>query len=50
MVTSKEVQLPQALTVKELADLLGVSAVDIIKELSYAIVRKDRIAYVYDFS
>ena len=33
MVTSKEIQLPQALTVKELADLLDVSAVDIIKEL-----------------
>ncbi len=33
MVTSKEIQLPQALTVKELADLLEVSAVEIIKEL-----------------
>jgi translation initiation factor IF-2 len=33
LVTSKEIQLPQALTVKELADLLEVSAVDIIKEL-----------------
>ena len=33
MVTSKEIQLPQALTVKELADMLEVSAVDIIKEL-----------------
>ncbi len=33
LVTSKEVQLPQALTVKELADMLDVSAVDIIKEL-----------------
>ena len=33
MVVSKEVQLPQALTVKELADLLEVSAVEIIKEL-----------------
>ena len=33
MVTSKEVQLPQALTVKELAEALEVSAVDIIKEL-----------------
>jgi translation initiation factor IF-2 len=30
---SKEIQLPQALTVKELADLLSVSAVEIIKEL-----------------
>jgi translation initiation factor IF-2 len=33
LVTSKEIQLPQALTVKELADLLEVSAVEIIKEL-----------------
>ena len=33
MVTSKGIQLPQALTVKELADLLDVSAVEIIKEL-----------------
>ena len=33
MVTSKEIQLPQALTVKDLADMLEVSAVDIIKEL-----------------
>jgi translation initiation factor IF-2 len=33
LVTSKEIQLPQALTVKELADMLEVSAVDIIKEL-----------------
>ena len=34
MVTeSKAVQLPRALTVKELADLIGVSAVEIIKEL-----------------
>jgi translation initiation factor IF-2 len=32
-VESKEVQLPRALTVKELADLLSVSAVEIIKEL-----------------
>ena len=30
---SKEIQLPQALTVKELADMLSVSAVEIIKEL-----------------
>jgi len=33
LVASKEIQLPQALTVKELADLLSVSAVEIIKEL-----------------
>jgi translation initiation factor IF-2 len=33
LVTSKEIQLPQALTVKELADMLEVSPVDIIKEL-----------------
>jgi translation initiation factor IF-2 len=33
LVASKEIQLPQALTVKELADQLSVSAVDIIKEL-----------------
>jgi translation initiation factor IF-2 len=33
LVASKEIQLPQALTVKELADMLSVSAVEIIKEL-----------------
>jgi translation initiation factor IF-2 len=33
LVTSKEIQLPQALTVKELADMLEVSAVDVVKEL-----------------
>jgi len=33
VVDSKEVRLPQALTVKELADLLNVSPVEIIKEL-----------------
>jgi translation initiation factor IF-2 len=33
LVASKEIQLPQALTVKELGDLLNVSAVEIIKEL-----------------
>jgi translation initiation factor IF-2 len=33
LVTSKEVQLPRALTVKELAESLDVSAVEIIKEL-----------------
>jgi translation initiation factor IF-2 len=33
LVASKEIQLPQALTVKELADSLSVSAVEIIKEL-----------------
>ncbi len=33
MVVSKEIQLPRALTVKELGDSLNVSAVEIIKEL-----------------
>ena len=33
MVVSKEIQLPRALTVKELGDTLNVSAVEIIKEL-----------------
>ena len=33
VVESKDVQLPRALSVKELADTLNVSAVEIIKEL-----------------